>query len=443
MNPLDLLDSPVCLRLALALAHFLWQGVFIALAAMALTSVLGRKSSRVRYGISMGSLVIMALTVAGTYCVVEPGPPTTLSSILTTDESPSPADVPNLPRFGSTEPSSANTFTAPEPVSQRIRVDEYSAMLHFDWQRWAPAGVALYLLGVLLMTLRLLLGLRGGQRLRNLSTPVEDIHLLTALQRQAQALGLKIQPALLYCAKVTVPTVVGVIRPSILLPLSFASGLTLEQIEMLLCHELAHIRRWDPFWNVVQRTIEALLFFHPVVWFISRRVRLERENCCDDLVLQSGGSALTYAASLLDAAQRSLSPSTVASLASMVLEATGRTSQIRSRVLRLVGEKEEMRLRRPMLVLLPLVLVGLLAVMPYVGKADEANNQDRSSDSRTEWQGKPGTGSVHGRVIIDGEPLPDTKIMYSRYWPDEFNYYFPSPTQTNSDGYFMAKNLPP
>ncbi len=368
MNPLDLLDSPVCLRLALALAHFLWQGVVITLFAVVMVSVLGRKSSRVRYGIYMGSLVVMALTVGRTYCVIEPEPATTLSSILTTDESPSPTNVPNLPPTGSAEPASTNTLTAPEPVLPAFRFNEYKVISHFDWQRWAPCGVALYLLGFLLMTLRLVLGLCGGKRLRKQSTPVEDIHLLTALQRQAQALGLKIQPALLYCAKVTVPTVVGVIRPAILLPLSLASGFTLEQVEMLLCHELAHIRRWDPFWNVVQRTIEALLFFHPAMWFISRRIRLERENCCDDLVLQSGGSPLTYAASLLDAAQRSLSPSTVVMLASVGLEATGGNSQIRSRVLRLVGKKEEVRLRRPSLILLPLVLAVLFVVISSLGK---------------------------------------------------------------------------
>lgn len=443
MNLFDFLHSPSCQCLALALLHFLWQGFFIALATASLTSVLGRTSSRIRYGIPMGGLVVMALTVAGTYCVVDPGIPTTMSSFLATQDSSTPLEASPLPPSGSTAPSSTQTITVPEPVLQPIRVAPYNIMPRFVLRHWAPFGVAVYLLGVGLMTLRLILGLCGGQRLRRQSTPVEDTTLLVALKRQVDLLGVKIQPLLLYCTKVTVPTVVGVIRPAILLPLSFASGLTIEQVEMLLCHELAHIRRWDPFWNVVQRVIETFLFFHPAVWFISRRVRLERENCCDDLVLLSGGSPLSYAASLLDAAQHSLAPSTVASLASVGLEAAGRASQVRSRVLRLVGEKEEVRLRRPMLVLLPLVLVGLLVVMPFAGKGNEASNQKQSTLVKTKNEIIPGTGSVHGRVIIDGKPLPDTQIVYTRYWPDYYNYYLPHPPQTDSDGYFMENNLPP
>ena len=91
----------------------------------------------------------------------------------------------------------------------------------------------------------------------------------------------------------------------ILLPISAASGMTTEQIEILLAHELAHIRRYDHLVNLLQRLIEAVLFFHPAVWFISRRIRIEREHCCDDLVLAVGGKRLAYAESLLRMAELS------------------------------------------------------------------------------------------------------------------------------------------
>ena len=71
--------------------------------------------------------------------------------------------------------------------------------------------------------------------------------------------------------------------------------LTPEQVEALLAHELAHVRRLDPLVNFAQRVIEALLFFHPAVWLVSHRIRVEREHCCDDVVVGAGASATAYA----------------------------------------------------------------------------------------------------------------------------------------------------
>ena len=102
------------------------------------------------------------------------------------------------------------------------------------------------------------------------------------------------RPKVALCTDVVVPTVIGVLRPTILLPVSMASGVPPDHLEGILAHELAHIRRYDHIVNLVQRLIEALLFFHPAVWFLSRRIRIERERCCDDLVLASGGEPLRY-----------------------------------------------------------------------------------------------------------------------------------------------------
>ena len=82
--------------------------------------------------------------------------------------------------------------------------------------------------------------------------------------RQATALGLRLRPVLAYCERVTVPTVVGVLKPMILLPFTLTSGLSPEQIESVLAHELAHLRRSDHLVNLLQRVIESLLFFRTV-----------------------------------------------------------------------------------------------------------------------------------------------------------------------------------
>src|SRR6185437_12084034 len=94
------------------------------------------------------------------------------------------------------------------------------------------------------------------------------------------------------------PVVLGHFRPVILVPLGFLAGLLPDQVEAILLHELAHIRRSDYLMNVCQRVIEALLFYHPAVWWISQVIRAERENCCDDMVVDLRGDAHAYAEAL-------------------------------------------------------------------------------------------------------------------------------------------------
>ena len=156
-------------------------------------------------------------------------------------------------------------------------------------------------------------------------------------------MGMQVVPAVAYCRRICIPVVVGVLRPMILLPASLASGLTSSQSKSVLLHELAHVRRFDLAVNVFQRLVEALLFFHPAVWWLSRRVSLERENACDDVVLQLDHQHVQYADALLRVAEIC----TNGRIDRAALAATGgNASQFRRRVLRLLGvaEKRPMRL---------------------------------------------------------------------------------------------------
>jgi beta-lactamase regulating signal transducer with metallopeptidase domain len=99
-------------------------------------------------------------------------------------------------------------------------------------------------------------------------------------------------------ALVEVPTVIGWLRPVVLLPVSTLAGLSPAQLEALLAHELAHVRRFDYLVNLVQTFGETLLFYHPAVWWVSRRMRVEREHCCDDAAVVACGDAVGYARAL-------------------------------------------------------------------------------------------------------------------------------------------------
>src|SRR5207247_762569 len=101
-------------------------------------------------------------------------------------------------------------------------------------------------------------------------------------------------------ALVDVPTVVGCMRPVILLPIAAISNLTPSQIEAILAHELAHIRRHDYLVNLLQTLAETLLFYHPGVWWVSARIREEREHCCDDVAVEVCGDAVIYARALAE-----------------------------------------------------------------------------------------------------------------------------------------------
>ena len=93
-------------------------------------------------------------------------------------------------------------------------------------------------------------------------------------------------------------TVIGWLRPVILLPTSALTGLSPSHLEAILLHELAHIRRLDYLINLLQTIVETLLFYHSAVWWVSRRIRIERENCCDDVAVSVLGGSRDYATAL-------------------------------------------------------------------------------------------------------------------------------------------------
>jgi hypothetical protein len=115
------------------------------------------------------------------------------------------------------------------------------------------------------------------------------------LREVARRVGLRRTPRVLQSAWLEVPTVVGWARPLVLLPAGLLCGLTAFEVEAILAHEFAHIRRRDYLVNLLQSLVEVFLFYHPAVWWVSGRVRAEREKCCDDVAASACGDRLRYA----------------------------------------------------------------------------------------------------------------------------------------------------
>ena len=171
-----------------------------------------------------------------------------------------------------------------------------------------PAVVGLWLLGVIAFSIRLFGGWRFTARLRSTSHPAPAEWQQT-LERIAARCRCCRYPerACWFPRLVDVPTVIGWLRPVILVPVEFLTGLSVEHITALLAHELAHIRRSDYLASILQSIAEAVLFYHPAVWWISGQIRAERELCCDDIAVAASGDVLTYVHALAEL--ESLQPS--------------------------------------------------------------------------------------------------------------------------------------
>ncbi len=147
----------------------------------------------------------------------------------------------------------------------------------------------------------------------------------------AERLRVTRQVKLVESALVEVPAVIGWLRPVILLPASAMTGLTTEQLEALL----AHVRRHDYLINLLQTVVETLLFYHPAVWWVSHRIRVEREHCCDDLAAGVCGDRLSYAQALV--AMEELRAPKIG----LAMSSSG--GSLLTRVARLIDETEQQR----------------------------------------------------------------------------------------------------
>lgn len=251
--------------LAWTLLHFLWQGALLGALAWAGLTALARRSASARYLWASAVLGLMALAPLLTFLLLLPGgAPAAEAGLL-----PSPAEA--LPLW---------------------------ARMQLQLQPWLPALTVGWLAGASLFGLRLAGGLVMIQRLKEVGTTPVPSQWHLVLSRLSRELKLSRTVRLLGSAKVDVPTVVGWLRPVILLPASAFTQLSPAQLEAILAHELAHVRRHDFAVNLLQACVEALLFYHPAIWWLSARIREERELACDDVAVALCGDALAYAQAL-------------------------------------------------------------------------------------------------------------------------------------------------
>lgn len=377
------LDREVCLRVALVLWHVAWSGALLSGASLLAARWIAR-TSRARHALYCGTLAAMALLVpAWGFATSRTSPDrigrevpaTNRAAEVTAGTAASDSAQGDRSHAGGAGRAGAELESgvdstraetsarkAPERLAETTTVGA--------WELAVQGITVAYAAGLLLMLVRLVAGVWGGERLRSAGRPVESPAILSLLAAQARRLGLKVVPALRTCERVAVPVVVGLLKPVVLIPAGMLTGLSQDQLETVLAHELAHLRRHDHLVLLGQRLIETLLFFHPAVWYLSRQIDIVREECCDDLVLAQGGDALQYAASLLRVAELRLGQRVPP--ASALSADGGSPSELRRRIGRLLGidSAPSMRLTRTGVAALLVALTVTLSLSWLVAAQD-------------------------------------------------------------------------
>jgi uncharacterized protein (TIGR03435 family) len=262
------------------LVHFVWQGTVIGVVAAVVLHVCRHQRASARYVIACGAMVAMLLCVALTAALVE-APASNAAS--------TPASV-----------TATTSGTADVLLPIRIAGDAASPSAGFRLEPLLPWIVSAWLAGVLLLLARVFAGWWRVRRLHQHALSSMRSSWQQAADRIASRLGLARAIRIVELPGVDVPLVVGCLRPIVVLPIAAMAHLTAAQVEAILAHELAHVRRHDYIVNLMQTLAETLLFYHPAVWWLSGRIRDEREHCCDDVAVAVCGDAIGYAAALTE-----------------------------------------------------------------------------------------------------------------------------------------------
>jgi GWxTD domain-containing protein len=305
-------EQPLIHAVGWSLLHFLWEGAVVALLLTSALGLLSNRSSQLRYKAACCALVLMAASPLVTFGLL-------VVNSSTADQAFAYAIVQSnqllIPLTGLSEPTMPWVNRLAESLDRSL-----------------PWVLAAWFTGTTLLLCRLNVGLIVARRMKSIATQPPPIELQTAFHDLSRRLGIVRAVSLVNSALIQVPTVIGWLRPAVLLPVGCLTGLSTNQVEAIFAHELAHIRRHDYLVSVFQSIVEAVLFYHPAVWWVSQQVRREREDSCDDLAVRISGDPLAYAKALSFLEERR------GSLAAAALGANG--GVLAMRIKRLLGYKK-------------------------------------------------------------------------------------------------------
>ncbi len=420
----NIFQAAITQKIGWTLVHFVWQAFAIALLLAVLLKLLRNSSAHLRYLIACGGLALMVCA-----------PVITLQMIPTPENHPTPAVQPPAD-LSDTDAATPVITDMPDIEIPPVSIAPAASALPWQDRFTHTLGAALpyivagWLAGVLGLSLWYLGGWTQLQKFRRRMIQPVSPELKAKLHQLAGRLAIRQSIDLFESALVQVPAVVGHLKPAILLPASALTGLSPQQIEVILAHELAHIKRHDYLVNMLQTAVEILGFYHPAVWWVSHRIRIERENCCDDLAVSVCQDRLFYAKALTTMAEIRAARSAFA------LTISGPT--LFDRIRRLLGKDSPSERKSSWL---PSVMAILLIAVCIIASTLAFDN--KSGETATDLK------IVSGQVFADetGEPIknalvrvaiPATDMRQVRVSTDRKIYE----TFTDSNGDFKLEFVP-
>ncbi len=333
------ISDEIISALGWTLVNILWQGFLIAFLLGLFLKLFKNTSSQVRYYVALFSLVsIVSMSV---FSFVSNYEPKNFVESNHLDAALGSSIIDN---------SIENLFdiNASEPI-----LDQFLGIIqHID--RYFPILINLWLIGILFFIGRFIIGIVLSQRLKYISNYTIQENWIKRFKTIEKKLSLDKKIKYLESKIIKIPVVLGYFKPVIIVPAGMLTGIPQNQIEAIIAHELAHIKRNDYLVNILQTIIEMLYFFHPAVWFISSVVRAERENCCDDIALTVCDESLTYAKALVSVQE--LNPGKVYSAVAF----SGQKKQLLNRIKRMIMKPEIKSNVNDKIIATLIVFIGLL-----------------------------------------------------------------------------------
>jgi beta-lactamase regulating signal transducer with metallopeptidase domain/protocatechuate 3,4-dioxygenase beta subunit len=387
-----LLGSEFCGNLLTALLHSLWQGLVIAGLLLLFLKSKAAKDANVRYIAGLIALTAIVLCGLFTWAVLDYEPLPAGETLAGN----SPSEM-TISISGQIESSKESNLTRPAT----LETDSYGeGFAESNWRVWA---ICVWLIGVVVMLLRAICVVVGGSRLRQQCRALEDEHISGLVEQLRKSLGIVRQIRVAVSEHILVPGVVGCIRPILLLPLSMVSGVPADDLRAILAHELAHIRRYDYLVNFCQMVVEAILFFNPAVWWISKHIRFEREACCDKAGVTATGQRIRYAEVLAGWAQRLRQTNVRVATTAIGFGRADESGSMLERVRRIVVVGHRPRLRVSWYIA---TITLILSLVMLVGL----------------WRGTTMTVALAGKLLTPQERIDKMKELAKTHDPQEREY---------------------
>ncbi len=370
--------------LAWALLCSLWQGLLIHGSVFILLKALPGINARAKYNLSLAGLFSILLWFVDTWS-------SQFQKLkgVTVYVTRSEADA----LAATTYP--VKVFAINEQLHQPVIGYSIQFLAHYF-----PAIITVYIIGLAFMLFRFLMNIVQLRALKTKGITQPEAKWNELLLQLQQRLDIARHVHLLFSTRINVPMMLGAVKPVILLPIAVINHLATEEVEAILLHELAHIKRHDYLLNIFQTIAETILFFNPFVWLVSGIARREREHRCDDLVIAATASPIHYARALANIESHQLAANR------LTIAATGHKKQLFHRIKRIMEmKKSNINYSRLTIAIVAIIAITCTIAMftftPSLAQKAKSDSVDTTTKKKSVYKYRSVTVDSNGKETVE------------------------------------------